>query len=193
MTDDRPRYGERLPAPQYGEFATPQDQERAAAAAAARTPPALAGSPASASPLPPASSLPPASPTPLWPARRKPRRWDLVVTSVLLGYAAVNVLAQLFSGSTLETVMTEFYRAQSIGTYTPTALAQNLGTVLNVVTIVLFIVTVFATWWMMRRGRIAFWVPLVGGAVATIVAVVFVAVLLQGDPAFISYMDGLSS
>ncbi len=193
MTDDRPRYGERLPAPQYGEFATPQDEERAAAAAAARTPRALAGSPAPASPLPPASSLPPASPTPLWPARRKPRRWDLVVTSVLLGYAAVNVLAQLFSGSTLATVMTEFYRAQGIGTYTPTALAQNLGTVLNVVTIVLLIVTVFATWWMMRRGRIAFWVPLVGGAVATIVALVFVAVLLQGDPAFISYMDGLSS
>lgn len=143
--------------------------------------------------MPPAAPRSPASPTPLWPARRKPRRWDLVITSVLLGYAAVNVFAQLFAGSTLTTVMTEFYRAQGIGTYTPTALAQSLGTVLNVVTIVLFIVTVFATWWMMRRGRIAFWVPLVGGAVATIVALVFVAVLLQGDPAFISYMDGLGS
>jgi hypothetical protein len=178
VTDERPRYGERLPAPQYGEYATPQDQARAAAGSQPQ-PPALAG-----------AAVPDSPPAP---ARRKPRRWDLILTSVLLGYAAVNVLAQLFSGSTLTTVMAQFSRAQGIGVYTPTALGQTLGTVLNVVTVVLFIATVFATSWMMRRGRISFWVPLVGGAIATIVAVVFAVVLLRGDPAFISYLGGLNS
>lgn len=188
MTDERPRNGERLPAPQYGEYATPQDQARAIAGSQPPWPPALGGPPHPGSTVAgsPSDVAPP-------PASRKSRRWDLILTSVLLGYAAVNVLAQLFSGSTLTTVMTQFYRAQGIGEYTPTALAQNLGTVLNVVTVVLFVVTVFATTWFMRRGRISFWVPLVGGAVATIVALVFVVVLLQGDPAFLSYMDGLNS
>lgn len=182
MTDERPRYGERLPAPQYGEYATPQDQARAIAGSQPPLPPALGG------PAAPDS----AAPDSMQPARRRPRRWDLILTSVLLGYAAVNVLAQLFSGSSLGTVMTEFYRAQGIGVYVPTALAQNLGTALNVVTVVLFIATVFATSWMMRRGRISFWVPLVGGALATLVALVFVVVLLRGDPAFIDYLSGLN-
>jgi hypothetical protein len=181
VTDQGPRHGERLPAPHYGEYATPQDQARAIADSQPPLPPALGGPPAPDS----TPSLPPARP--------KPRRWDLILTSVLLGYAAVNVVAQLLSGSTLTAVLTQFSRAQGIGEYTPTALAQNLGTVLNVVTVALFIVTVVVTTWMVRRGRISFWVPLVGGVAATLVALVFVVVLLQGDPAFLSYLDGLNS
>ena len=72
----------------------------------------------------------------------------------------------------------------------PTALTTTLGNVLNIVTLALFVVTVLATTWMLRRGRVAFWVPIVGGVAATTVALVFVVILLQSDPMFTAHLNG---
>ena len=193
-----PQYGERRPRPQYGEYATPQEQAKIIADS-----------------LPPVSALlvpPPARPlttgggsghrppdaatrvsanAPVRPATpRRTRRWDLVLTAVFLGYANVNVIAQLVSRDTLATIVTQFLVAQGIGAYTPTALTTTLGNVLNIVTLALFVVTVLATTWMLRRGRVAFWVPIVGGVAATTVALVFVVILLQSDPMFTAHLNG---
>lgn len=186
--EDRPRYGERLPAPQYGEYATPQDQARAIAGSLPPVSPALGGT-SPAAPAVPLATSPAANAAK---AARKPRPWDLVLTALLIGYGAVNVIAQITAGSSLSSVIEQFYTAQSIGVYKPTALAGTLGIALNIVTAVLFVATVIATAWMLRRGRIAFWVPLVGAAVASVVAVVFVGILLQADPTFTSYFTGLT-
>ncbi len=184
---DRPR-------PQYGEYATPQEQAKIIAESLPPVSPLLAPS-SGAGPAVPVASLGTASGPGFRAARRlprgRPRRWDLIVSAVLLGYATVNVIAQLVSRDTLATVITQFFLTQGIGTYTPTALTTALGNVLNVVTLALFVATAALTAWMLRRGRIAFWIPIVGGVVAAVVAVVFVAVLLQGDPAFLAYMNGL--
>jgi phosphotransferase system glucose/maltose/N-acetylglucosamine-specific IIC component len=109
---------------------------------------------------------------------------------VLLGYATINVIAQLLARDTLATIATQFFITQGIGDYTPTALTASLGDTLNVITLALFVTTVLVTTWMLRRGRVAFWVPIAGGVVAIIVALVFVVVLLQSDPAFVAYLDG---
>ena len=196
-----PKYPERRPRPQYGEYATPQEQAKIIADS-----------------LPPLSALlvpPPAVQTPTAPAvgsahqapdaatrasanaevrpaaPRRRRRWDLILTAVLLGYASVNVIGQLMARDMLRTIVTQFFVAQGIGVYTPTALTTTLGNSLNVVTLALFVLTVLATTWMLRRGRVAFWVPIAGGVAATIVALVFVVILLQSDPAFTAYLAGV--
>ena len=206
-----PQYGERRPRPQYGEYATPQEQAKIIAdslppvssllvpAPAAPTPPATAGHPASASPTaggsahraPDAATRASANAAVRPAAPRRRRRWDLILTALLLGYASVNVIGQLMARDMLSTIVTQFFVAQGIGVYTPTALTTTLGNSLNVVTLTLFAVTVLVTTWMLRRGRVAFWVPIAGGVAATIVALVFVVILLQSDPAFTAYLAGV--
>lgn len=187
---DLPKYGERRPRPQYGEYATPQEQAKVIAdslppVSALLVPPAIPKIPKA----PDASTRVAATPLGTSPGRR-PRRWDLILSAALLGYATINVIAQLVARDTLAAIATQFFIAQGIGDYTPTALTTSLGTTLNVITLALFVVTVLATVWMLRHGRVAFWVPIAGGALATIVALVFVVILLQSDPAFTAYLGG---
>jgi uncharacterized protein (DUF697 family) len=183
VTDEGPRYGEMRPAPRYGEYATPQDQ-----AQAMRSKQPIAPGDAPSSQVGPAWG----GPTGVESARPTPRRWDLILTAVILAYATLNVVSQLFLGSSLSTVIDDFYRLQGIGKYTPTSLAGALSIVLNGVTAVLYVLTVAFTVRQLRRGRVAFYIPIIGGVIATLVAVAFVIVLLTGDPTFTSYMNGRS-
>ena len=192
-----PQYGERRPRPQYGEYATPQEQAKIIADSLPPVSALLV--PPTARPLtgggsghrPPDAATRVSANAPVRPATpRRTRRWDLVLTAVFLGYASVNVIAQLVSRDTLATIVTQFFVAQGIGVYTPTTLTTTLGNVLNIVTLALFVVTVLATTWMLRRGRVAFWVPIVGGVAATTVALVFVVILLQSDPMFTAHLNG---
>lgn len=197
-----PQYGERRPRPQYGEYATPQEQAKIIADSlppvsallvppTARPPTARPPTGGGSGHRPPDAATRVGANAPVRPATpRRTRRWDLVLTAVFLGYASVNVIAQLVSRDTLATIVTQFFVAQGIGVYTPTALTTTLGNVLNIVTLALFVVTVLATTWMLRRGRVAFWVPIVGGVAATIVALVFVVILLQSDPMFTAHLNG---
>jgi hypothetical protein len=182
VTDEGPRYGEMRPTPRYGEYATPQDQAQAMGSSAPMLP-----SDAAPSQVGPAWGGPTAAST-----RPTPRRWDLVLTAVILAYATLNVVSQLFLTSSLSTVIKDFYRLQGIGAYTPTPLAVTLGVVLNVVTAVLYVATVVLTVLQLRRGRVAFYIPIIGGVIAMLVALAFVVVLLTGDPTFTSYMNGLN-
>ena len=197
-----PQYGERRPRPQYGEYATPQEQAKIIADSLppvsallapppARPPTARPPTGGGSGHRPPDAATRVGANAPVRPATpRRTRRWDLVLTAVFLGYASVNVIAQLVSRDTLATIVTQFFVAQGIGVYTPTALTTTLGNVFNIVTLALFVVTVLATTWMLRRGRVAFWVPIVGGVAATIVALVFVVILLQSDPMFTAHLNG---
>lgn len=192
MTDS-PRYGEMKPRPQYGEYASPQEQATAMGKSLPPISPVLM--PHSGSPEEVASTRPdrthdlaPYLPSVVKRSSLKPRRWDLYLTAALLAFAAWNVASQVFLAGDLSSVLSQFYTTQAIGTYTPTALAGTLGIVLNVSTIVLFVVTVYITSRLLRHGRIAFYVPLVGGVIAGIIALVFIVILVAGDPAFISYV-----
>ena len=208
-----PAYPERRPRPQYGEYATPQEQAKIIADSLPPVSALLVPSPAVQTPAVQTPAVHPASapPTAVGSAHRapdastrasanaavrpaaprRPRRWDLILTAALLGYASINVIAQLIARDMLATIVTQFFVAQGIGDYTPTALTTTLGNSLNVVTLVLFVLTVLATTWMLRRGRLSFWVPIAGGVAATIVALVFVVILLQSDPAFTAYLAGV--
>jgi hypothetical protein len=169
MTDQRPR-------PQYGEYASRDDQAKAAGLPA----PSFA---------PPA--VPPAAHSSAAPSAKAgtPRRWDILLSFALLAYGAVNVVAGFFQFADLGAVLEQVYTTMGIGKYTPTPLAGTLGIVINVTSSVLFVLTVIVTTRLLRRGRLAFYVPIIGGALAWIVSFVCVAVLMLGDPAFSAYAN----
>ena len=169
MTDPRPR-------PQYGEYASRDDQAKAA------------GHPAPS--FAPPTVPPAAGPTPAPSARAgTPRRWDIVLSVALLAYGAVNVVAGFFQFADLGAVLEQVYTRMGIGKYTPTPLAGTLGVVINVTSSVLFVLTALLTTRLLRRGRLAFYLPIIGGVLAWIVSFVCVAVLMFGDPAFTAYVN----
>lgn len=192
MNDDQ------RPKPQYGEYATPQEQAKAKGL----TPP-----PAShyAPPLNPTSVPSPNIPSPSVPLANvtptpygvptarttpaAPRRWDLVLSVGLLAYGLLNVIAGFVQFSDLGQLINEIYAAQGIGKFTPTSLSSSLGIVVNLVNVVLWIGALLVTVRLLRRGKLAFYLPLIAGALASIVAAVCMVVLLLSDPAFAAYVS----
>ena len=152
------------PAPQYGEYATAEE-----VAALRGVPPEVEG--------PVATTPPAAGPRPRVSGAR---RYDRPVTIALLLFGLINFVQ--YAGAMLD--FDTFLELATDGT--PTAsidfgeAARIGGYVLFGVSLLLFLVAGFVSVQLLRRARVAFWVPLVAGAlvVATWV-IVLVAVVLQ--------------
>jgi hypothetical protein len=171
------------PRPQYGEYASAEEQR-----ARIETP---APGPAA---TPPAS--PPAPPTaPLWgarsPAQAPGQAANRVITIGLLVYGAVNVLLSVFSFFDLPTVIAGTYRVMGIsGSFENVAAARTWGVVAAFVLIAGYVGTVLLSIRALRRRRASWWIPLVGAAVTYIIVSVCIAVPMMNDPTFLSYVTG---
>ena len=44
-----------------------------------------------------------------------------------------------------------------------------------------------------RAGKLAFWVPLAGGAASVVIMMVLMSIVFLNDPTFLSYLDELST
>ncbi|HEV7957505.1 MAG: hypothetical protein JWL94_662 [Microbacteriaceae bacterium] len=170
MNDERPR-------PKYGEYATPQNQAEA-----------IAGSLPPVSPVlrPHAGETPAATPS----GRERPRRrWDLILSAALLAYGFVNVVVGLVQYSNVAEIVNQAYELQGIGEFTSTEFADSIGMAISVINVALYAVTALITVRLLRARRIAFYVPLIGGALAAIVVGALLLTLMFGDPAFLSYVN----
>ena len=146
--------------PQYGEFATPEEQRR------------LAG-------LPPLDSFveSPAEPVPAptgAPAREstaaKPRQWDRVITIALLAYGLINVITTGISYLDLPTVMNESMKILGMpGEFTNFAQGKLWGTIAAVVLVIGWVLTAWLSLKRLRSGKLTWWMPLVGAAVTMII------------------------
>ena len=177
MSDDRPK-------PQYGEYATPQDQAKSIAKSQPPVSPLLTPVPAAA-PAPPAALAVPAQ----LPRRR--RRWDIILSTALLTYGLLYVISGLFQFSNLSGFIDQVYEVLGVGDFTPTGTEESVGLAINVVNVGLYIATVLLTVGLLRAGRLAFYVPLISGAVATIVSGVLLRAVISGDPAWINFLSSV--
>jgi hypothetical protein len=117
--------------------------------------------------------------------RRAGRRMDAAVTVGLLAAGALNVLLSLGSYLDLSTSLSRAFQLMGIAdAYTTTSSTGPVGVAILVVTVAVYVATAAISVRLIRRGRIAFWVPLVGAVVATLVSAVLVSSLLTADPAF---------
>jgi len=168
--------------PQYGEYATPEEQRRLAG-----LPPMDAAAEAPAAPTPA-----PVAETPTRDAVRAPGRpWDRIITIALLAYGVVNVIMTAMSYLDLPPLMNQSMQILGIeGEFTNYAQGKIWGTAAAVVLVVGWIITAWLSMRRLRSGRLTWWVPLVGAVVTMIVASVCITVPMMGDPAFMAYLNG---
>ena len=174
-TPEEPR-----PAPQYGEYATPEEQR-----ARIREPDPSLSAPAPAEP-PYAPHPPHARPT--TDAARPSRAADRIITFALLAYGLVTVVTAVpqmldFTGFA-ETWMDV---AGVDAEFTNHAAGVLWGRIGAAVFIGGWLVTALLSWRSVRRGRLSWWIPLVGAIATFIVASFCLVVPLLGDPAIASH------
>lgn len=174
--DDQPRAQDRQPRAQYGEYATPEAQQQARGFATGQ--PDAADSPAVPVAAPVQATVAQASP-----ARAHPV--DRVVTLVLLAFGLFVVLNGIPGYLAMPEVMQTVYDSLGAGTYPAAETAASLGVTALVLQCVIWIVTAIISTLAIRRGRLAWWIAVVGGAVAFITVMVIVSVALFADPGFI--------
>lgn len=163
--------------PQYGELATPEEQRRAAG-------------------LPPLDQGPPVlvDQAPVAPAHaesvaKRSHPVDRVITIGLLAYGLVNVVMTGLSYLDFTSAMNEVMRIVGVeGEFTNYAQGRLWGTVAAIVLVIGWSLTAAVSIRRLRRGLVAWWVPLVGAVVTMIATSICVAIPLMGDPAFMEYI-----
>jgi hypothetical protein len=160
------------PLPQYGEYATPEEVA------------ALRGVPLE--PVVPPPAVAPVGVAPRRPAVTGARRYDRPVTIALLLFGLINFVQYAPIVLDFET----FLERATVGTPTESIdfgdAARVGGFVLFGVTLLLFLVALLVSVLLLRRRRIAFWVPLTAGALAVLTWVlVLIAIVVQTPDALI--------
>ena len=77
------------------------------------------------------------------------------------------------------------------GEFTNIAQGRLWGTIAAAVFAFGWLVSAVISWRMLRRGRITFWVPLVGAVVSYLAVTALLLVPLLGDPAIADYLTGV--
>ncbi|MBS1907474.1 MAG: hypothetical protein JST33_13105 [Actinobacteria bacterium] len=173
--------------PAFGEYATPEEQSRRAGRPI--TPPVVHPAPA-----PPAARAPGAAdvaPDADAAEKRPAHPVDRMAAIALLAYGLWNVITSLFTFLNPSSLMATMLQAAGIsGTFSNYGQARAWGIVACVVLIAGWILTAAWTVLRLRRGRLTWWVPVLGGAVFVTLATVCMLVPFFSDPAVVSYLNG---
>lgn len=182
------------PRPQYGEYSSGEElasaRERAGVDPSHLEPPPPRAN-ASAMPTPPAP-LPSQRRPGSAPAshRTESSAFDRLATVFFLAFGAVFILGGASGYLNLGETIQQLTEQYGKGEFHPTQMTGVIGIVMLATQIALW---VLAAVWSFRRisnRKLAWWVPLVIGAINFIALMVFLSVVLLADPAF---MDSLST
>jgi hypothetical protein len=192
MMDDQER-----PRPQYGEYATPEEQRARIAALGGETPHPdvveTAQVPAGSAASHHHDSAPQrlASPRPTTSAARPSRLADRVITVALLAYGLVTVLGAIpqlvdFAGF----AQTWMDMAGIDATLADPAGGRAWGVTAAVVYGAGWLLTAVLSWWSLSLRRLSWWIPLVGAIVTFVIVSLLLAAPLLSDP---GVLDGLTT
>lgn len=194
--DERPR-------PQYGEYAppgwswTPPGDERAPEAPGASGPAGGARAPGATEREDAASAasglrdaaLQPGGPT----AVRTAPSWDRFVTIALLAFGAFGAWNSAASLQQIPQQMQLSYDMMGVGTFTAPDWLPTLALIGTIVQLALYAVVVGLSILRLRAGRVAFWIPLAGGALSFVLTMVLLAVVMLNDPVYLQWVAGMSA
>jgi hypothetical protein len=176
MSDQKP---DSPPRPQYGEYATPEEQK-----ARIRQPDVTeslaAGRMAAPETVPPrtgASAVPTTAEHPV-------RRFDRIITFALLAYGLVTVITSIPAFADYGTYTDFVFEFMGIDAQlADPAAGRPWGIAAALVLAVGWLATAALSWWSVRRGRLTWWIPVVGGVVSMTVASFLLLVPMMGDQA----------
>jgi len=114
---------------------------------------------------------------------------DRVATLALLALGLYSVLSTLVTMTDLPTYLDHTMEQMGMGSFTATPTAGVIAAVISGVNIVVWVAAAAFSTLSLRKGRISFWIPLVAGVAVALVTGVCYAVLLMGDPSFIDYVS----
>ncbi|MEW5096549.1 DUF6264 family protein [Clavibacter michiganensis] len=194
MAEERKAARERQQAERRDAEKAAADARRAAEKAAAADRRGTRRAPGTASAPDPAASAPGTRPErPAYLAgqepRRAPRRFDAAITVGLLAAGLVNVAGSIGANADPSQAINQSYALFGGGTYEVTPQTSVIGIAVNVVNIVVFVLAAWISLELVKRKRLAFWVPIVGAVVATVITSVLVLTLIVQDPAFQQIMS----
>lgn len=121
--------------------------------------------------------------------RRAPWRFDAAITIGLLAAGLVNVVGSIGANADPARAINQSYALFGGGIYTATEQTSVIGIAVNVVNIVVFVLTAWIALELVKRKRIAFWVPIAGAVLATVITSLLVLSLIVADPAFQQIMS----
>jgi hypothetical protein len=179
MSDQTPQSP---PRPQYGEYATPEEQR-----ARIRQPDiaaTLAGKPVVAEQAVAAPTVRPAAPAAGPAAAPTRHRVDRIVTVALLAYGLVSVITSIPALVDYSTYTDTVFQLLGVdASLSDPAAARPWGIAAAIVLALGWAITAALSWWSLRRGRLTWWIPLVGAFVFTFASSALMMVPLMSDPA----------
>lgn len=186
MTGNAPDPREPRPRPQYGEYATPEEQR-----AHIRQPEVTRSLdttvPAAPAPPVPTGQQQAAAPASLGPDGRpmpRARTVDRIVTFALLAYGLINVLTTVPSFLDYSAYADTMFALLGVDAeLADPAAGRPWGIVAAFVLSIGWLLTAAISWWSMRRGRLSWWIPLAGGVVFIFVTGTLMVIPLMNDPA----------
>lgn len=190
MSDVEPRTpaDEARPRPQYGEYATPEEQ-RARIQRPEVTEALEAG--VAPQPEPAVEQRAAAKPAPMPVPTTRGGRIDRIVTFGLLIYGLFSVVTTIIQLLNFPEYANNFARVFRVdATFTNLTAGYLWGAAAAAVTGIGWLFTALFTWRSMKRGRISFWIPIVGALISTIIAAVLSLIGMSSDPQFLSAVMG---
>lgn len=196
MSEPRPR-------PQFGEYASPEEQRARIAepideqrAEELGIAPVV---PIEAKPEPtlreqtrqaPQAPAPdgPSSPVALPPGGRRPVTGDRLATSLLLGLGLVGLIVTMPNLLDLPGIIRPALVQLGVSGYSSDGIASAMGILALGLQIAIWIAAVVLSMRSLRTGRLTFWIPLVAGVAANIVLFICFAVAVGADPAFMEFV-----
>lgn len=181
MTDSRSAEQPRHPA--FGEYATPEEQSRRAGRPL--TPPVVPSIPVpGAEPAVSAEAVDGIDARPAHPV-------DRMASIALLAYGLWNVITSIFTFLNPSALMTTMMQAVGIsGSFSNYSQAKAWGIAAGVVLITGWVATAAWTVLRLRRGKLTWWVPVLGGVLFVTLSTVCMMVPFFSDPAVVSYLNG---
>ncbi|MBP1076919.1 hypothetical protein JOD63_000887 [Microbacterium terrae] len=170
------------PRPQYGEYATPEEQRARIRQPDPVLQPEPAPAPEPAAPVV-APAVAPSAPAGSAKAAPRVRPVDRIATVALLAYGLVNVISTFSIVRDFPTYAETVFDTMGVdATLTDPGAASSWALVAVIVLIVGWVVTASLSWLSLRRGRLTWWIPVVGGIVFSAIGGVLLAVPIMTDP-----------
>ena len=164
--------------PEYGEYASAEDQAKAIARSRPRG--ASIPEPSLAEPAP---EQPPSA------AAAPGGMLDRLVTVVLLALGLVYLIGGAGGYLDLPTTLDTVYAQFGIGDYTPIAATAAFGIAFVASQAVIWVISALWSYRRLSRGRRSWWVPMLGAIATFLVTVALFGALLASDPAFLAYVS----
>lgn len=169
--------------PQYGEYAS--EEEYASALKRSGVDPDHVLTPVTPSPDISRGVSPPSSPRSHSQTSLQHGLLDRVVTMFLLAFGIVSIIGSAPNYLNLSETLQEALTQMGIGEYHLSALTSGFGIAMVVSQVVLWMIAAVWSFRRISRGKRAWWLPLLAGAVSFLVLTVLLGALIAADPSFI--------